>query len=173
MSAGTGTIWLMGASGWSYVAPYNLDVATSLRRLQERLLRDGEFYWYWDAGYAGVEFRPRPSTIEDLWNSEDFWESGSATILDIMRVVDTPDAPHWRNRDDFSTVRPLAPDRIRHYFGTSHPSRAQFEAVANDYGNPHNSDFMDEDYMRWTGHYVLLYHGGVPTEVGFWGWSGD
>lgn len=153
----------MGASGWSYVAPYNIDIATSTRHLQERPLREGEFYWYWDAGYPNVEFRPRPSSVEELRNSEDFRESGSATILDIMRAADTPDAPDWRNPDDFSTIRPLAPDRSWHYFGTGHPSRAQFESLANDPDNPHHRDFQNEDYMRWTGHYVLFYEGEVPT----------
>jgi hypothetical protein len=58
--------------------------------------------------------------------------------------------------------------------GTGHPSRAEFESLANDAEkNPRHRDFLDEDYMRWTGHYLLLYEGEVPTEVGFWGSSGD
>jgi hypothetical protein len=85
----------MGASSWSYVAPYDLDVATSLRHMQERLLREGRFYWYWDAGYPDVEVRSRPSTVTELWNSEDFWDCGTGTVLDIMRAVDTADAPRW------------------------------------------------------------------------------
>jgi hypothetical protein len=164
----------MGASSWSHVAPYDVDAATSLRRLHERLLREGRFYWYWDAGYPDVEARPRPSTVTELWNSEGFWDRGTGTVLDIMQAVDTADAPRWDNHaDDFSTVRPLAQERVRHYFGTGRPSRAQFEAVSGDPGNTRHLDFFDEDYMRWTGHYVLLYEDGAPTEIGFWGWSGD
>jgi hypothetical protein len=54
------------------------DVASSLRALQDQLIRDRDYYWYWDAGYAEVEFRPRPETVEELWDSEDFASSATS-----------------------------------------------------------------------------------------------
>jgi hypothetical protein len=170
MSDVGGKLWAMGSSSWSYVAPYAGDVASSLRALQGQLIRDRDYYWYWDAGYAEVEFRPRPETVEELWDSEDFWASGSSTILDIRRVVDTAEPPGWR---DHATIRPLPLERIQRYFGSEKPARAQFESLASDRGNLHHNSFWCEGRARWNGYYVLLYEAGTPAEIGFWGDSGD
>ena len=164
----------MGSSYWSYVAPYTGDAATSLRAAQERLIRDRDYYWYWARGYPGVEFRPWPETVEELWSSEDYWYSGSGSILDIQRVVDTTRPPNVGN-DDYSTVRPLSRDRLRRLFDTEKPTRARFEALTTDRQHPDYAAFWYEERMRWTGHYVLLYAEGedTPAEIGFWGDSGD
>ena len=163
----------MGSSSWSYVAPYTGDAATSLRALQERLIRDRDYYWYWAQGYPGVEFRPWPKTVEELWDCEDYWYSGSGSILDIQRVVVTTRPPaglHYN--DDYSTVRPVSREHLRRLFGTEKPARAQFEALTTD---PSHHAFWGEERMRWAGHYVLLYADGedTPAEIGFWGDSGD
>lgn len=160
----------MGASGWSYVTPYRGDVAQSLRELRERVFRDKAYHWWDDF----EEDEPRPATIEGIWASECMQESGTHSILDVGRVVETTRVPGWDNsREDLGTVRPLAADAILRHFGTSQPSRTQFEALADHPGAPGFGDFVDEVKMRWTGLYVLLYDGGEPTEVGFWGYSGD
>lgn len=165
-----GILRAMGSSSWSYVAPYAGDVASSLRALQDQLIRDRDYYWFWDAGYEAVEFRPWPETVEELWSSEDFWASGSSTILDIQRVVDATQPPSWH---DHATIRPLPPERIQHYFGSQKPARAQFESLASDRDNPRYNSFWGEGRVRWNGYYVLLYEAGTPAEVGFWGDSGD
>jgi hypothetical protein len=166
----------MGSSHWSYAAPYTGDASTSLRALQERLIRDRDYYWYWAQGYPGVEFRPWPESLDELWDCEDHWHSGSGSILDIQRVVDTTRPPSdFHFNDDYSTVRPASRDRIRRLFGTEKPTRAQFEALATDRQNPNHDSFWFEERMRWTGHYVFLYADGddTPAEIGFWGDSGD
>lgn len=166
----------MCSDAWSYVAPYTGDVATSLRALQERLIRDRDYYWYWAQGYEGVESRPWPESLEELWGREDYFEGGSSSILDIQQVVDTTRPPsdlHYE--DDFSTVRPTSRDRLRRLFGTEKPTHAQFEVLAGDRDNPNYESFWLDERMSWAGHYVLLYADGedIPTEIGFWGWSGS
>ena len=160
----------MGASEWRYVAPFRGDVAQSLRELRERVFRDKDYYWWDDF----EEDEARPETIEGIWASEEMQHSGTHSILDVSRVVETTQAPSWDNwREDLGTVRPLAAERIRRHFGTERPARAQFEAIACDNKAPGNRDLMDEATMRGTGLYVLLYEGDTPTDVGFWGFSGD
>lgn len=69
----------------------------------------------------------------------------------------------------------MSQDRLRCLFGTEKPTRAQFEALANDRQNPNYDPFWFDERMRWTGHYVLLYADGedAPAEIGFWGDSVD
>jgi hypothetical protein len=165
----------MGSSSWSYVAPYAGDAATSLRALQGRLIQDRDYYWFWGRGYPGVEVRPWPETVEELWGTEEYWYSGSGSILDIQRVVDTTCPPSDLDNDDYSTVRPLSRDRLRRLFGTEKPTRAQFEALTTDRRHPNYAAFWGDERVRWTGRYVLLYADGedAPAEIGFWGDSGD
>jgi hypothetical protein len=149
------------------------DVTSPMRSLQERLIRDRDHDWTWSGRLAGIKPRPWPETVEELRGSEDFWEIGSCTILDIKQVVHTPAAPGFGSSyGGLFSVRPLAPERLRRYFTTEEPSPAQFDA-AIDGRNPLYEESWHEDYVRWTGHYLLLYEGAAPTEVGFWGWSGD
>ena len=159
----------MGASGWSYVTPLRGDVAESLRELRERVFRDREYWWRDEF----EEDEPRPETIEGLRASEHVKQSGTHSILDVDRVVGTSEPPAWnRWREDLGTVRPLAENRIVLHFGTARPARAQFQALA-DPDAPGARAFHDEVKMRGTGLYVLLYDGGQPSDVGFWGYSGD
>jgi hypothetical protein len=74
-------------------------------------------------GYPGTELRPWPEAVEELWDSEDYWYSGSHSILDIQRVVDTTRPPSgFHHNDDYSTVRPLSRDRLQRLFGTEKPT---------------------------------------------------
>ena len=160
----------MGASSWSYVTPYRSDVDESLRELRERVFRDQEYYWRDDF----EEDEPRPDTIKGIWASEGMKQSGTHSILDVDRVVQTSEPPTWdRWREDLGTVRPLAEDRVILHFGTARPSRGQFQALADDPGVPGAMEFHNEVRMRGTGLYVLLYNDDQPSDVGFWGNSGD
>lgn len=159
----------MGASGWQYVSPYHGDVAVALRDVRERVFRDEQYYWWDDS----EEDQPRPATIDGIWESQPMREAGTHSILDVSRVVTATAPPNPGNRDDYGTVRPLAPDQVAHHFGTPRPSRAQFEALATDVSTPGHVDFINELTMGGAGLYVLLYDGQTPTEVGFWGYSGD
>ncbi len=160
----------MGASEWSYVTPYRGDVEASLRELQQRVFRDGEYYWFWDQ-YPGDRPLPRPATIDGIWETETMCETGTHSILDIDQVLTTTDPPIRFNTSDYATVRPLAEERVLHHFGTSRPTRAQFEVLASD--RPRHDEFWDELKLRSAGLYVLLYEQDARSDVGFWGYSGD
>jgi hypothetical protein len=159
----------MGASGWSYVTAYRGDVAKSLRELRERVFRDKDYHGWDDL----EEEQPRPATIEGIWASEQMKQSGTHSILDVSRVVETTAPPSWDNsREDLGTIRPLPSERVVRYFGTGRPSRARFEELAGGL-DAASEDFITEVQMSDTGLYVLLYDGDTATEVGIWGLSGD
>ena len=158
----------MGASEWSYVTPYRRDVEVSLRELQQRVFRDGEYYWFWDQ-YPGERPLPRPETIDGIWETETMCETGTHTILDIDQVLTTTDPPVRLNTGDYATVRPLAAERVLHHFGTERPTRAQFEVLAS--GSPRHAEFWHELKLRSAGLYVLLYEQDAPSDVGFWGYG--
>jgi hypothetical protein len=145
-------------------------VARSLQELRERVFRDKEYHW-WDD--LEEEEESRPATIEEIWASEEMKRSGTHSILDVGRVVETTVPPSWNNsREDLGTIRPLPSERVVRYFGTGRPSRARFEELAGGL-DPASEDFITEVQMADTGLYVLLYDGDTATEVGIWGFSGD
>jgi len=163
---------LMGASSWHYVVPFQTDVATTLAALHQEVFEQ-EFGS--DTAY---------STLAELWQDEEYMgECGTHTILDIFRVVDTTKAPSWQSGRDYNTLRPLAPERIRHHFQTDRPSRLQYEALReaqDEHPNrykfrtgPVDETLEDECQMRWTGLYLVLYHRDEPTDIAIWGYSGD
>ncbi|MFI6344071.1 hypothetical protein [Streptomyces sp. NPDC050560] len=174
----------MGASGWQYMAPYDGSVEAALATAQRRVLASGEYIWPWETraeyGVPGDSL-PRPATLDELKaakDSEDFWEEGTHSILDIEAVVDTTEEPDPYEIDDFGTLRPLRPERIRHHFGTELPTPDQYaELVARPRrllpGGDLEEALTDESGMRWTGRYVLLYTGDTVSHVGMFGYSGD
>jgi hypothetical protein len=146
----------LGASGWDYVVEYPGDPAAALQALREQVLASGDYLWD-DANDFPA---PRPSTVaelDEIRQEDDFWEVGTHSVLDVDRIV--PTGP-----DREAAVQELAADEAQRAFGTSTPTRDQFEAVglnALPWGE------------RWSGRYQLLYDGGRPTEIAFWGATGD
>lgn len=152
----------MGASGWHYVTPYHGSMAGALRNLQERVFRERDYYWRDEFG----DYEPVPASLEELWDRESGWDSGTHSILDIREGIGV--GPVMRGQ-----ARALAPDKVEAVFGTARPSRAAFEAIFLDRDNPRYDEFWIAARERWTGTWVLLYEGDTPTEAGFWGYSGD
>ncbi|MEU8032981.1 hypothetical protein AB0C13_30840 [Streptomyces sp. NPDC049099] len=158
----------MGASGWEYVAPFKGTVEESLEALHAQVFQElyGDDETYRD--------------LEELWQDAEFMgEEGTHSILDIDRVVRTTAAPSTHNIADYGTLRPLAPERVIHHFGTDQPTPAQFEELL---AQPHASltatrnraeTLLGECRMRWTGVYVVLYTDDEPTHLGIFGFSGD
>ncbi|MET9959757.1 hypothetical protein ABZ128_11970 [Streptomyces sp. NPDC006326] len=156
----------MGASGWDYVTEYEGSVEASFAALQARVFDekygDGRTY----------------ASLAELRADEEFMgEEGTHSILDIERVVPSPDAPRHEN-GDFATLRPLATDRAVHHFGTDRPTVGRYREVlaaanASTTHEEYQRSLIGECRMRWTGRYVLLYAGDEPTHVGIFGCSGD
>jgi hypothetical protein len=146
----------VGASGWSYIVAYEGDPAAALAGLRERTFADEDFYWDDEDDYLG----PKPATLADfdaLRETEEYWEVGAHSILDVDRVI-ASDA-----EDHDGTVRQLPEAEAHELFGTTSPTREQFLRVEE----------AIPDIRRWSGRYQLLYRDGKPTEIAFWGFSGD
>jgi len=151
----------LGASGWQYVveAPegWPVDLATALARLRAQVLADGDFFW---DGTSEQHIGPRPASLaelEALRETEEFWEIGTHSILDLDRVIGSDEPPRE------AAVRPLTLPEAVQLFGTTTPSPAQFAST----------DVFETVDERWTGRCQVLYDGGRPVEVAFWGFSGD
>ena len=154
----------MGASGWHYIAPYHGSVAASLRELQEQVFRERDYSWWDEFG----DWEPVPESLQELWDRESGWASGTHSILDMREGIGVGQV-EW---PDYQ-VRSLDPGEVQALFGSALPSRAAFEALARDDGDPRYAQFWGAVTTRWTGLYVLLSEEDTPTEVGFWGFSGD
>lgn len=158
----------MGATGWDYVTSYRGSVEATLEALHEQVFQElyGDDEQYGDRAA--------------LYADESVEASGTHSILDVRRIVDTPAGP-GRGDWDYYTLRP---ERLLHHFGTAEPTPQQFEdalARAKAPSSPRSRrsrgagemTLIDEQELRWTGRYVLLHSNGEPTHVGFFGMSGD
>lgn len=150
----------MGASGWIYYVEHHADPRVLLATLHQRVLDEGDYYWC-DADV------PRPATLSalhDLYRDEytqHLSEEGTHSILDVYNVGSAG------SPDDYGTILPLSPARVRAVFGTDTPTREQFDAV---YAG--GADLLDE-FPRWSGRFTALHENGVPTQIVIWGFSGD
>lgn len=145
----------MGASGWTYFTPYQADIAAALRAAQTRAIEERDYDWF-----RADEGQPHPSTAEEIWQCEEFWEVGTHSILDVTRVV-SPDDVHTAGG-----MRPIPEHEIQHLFGTRRPERVDFDR-RSDRGA------LDFEEPRWGGCCVTLYADGRPSEIAFWGITGD
>lgn len=132
----------MGGEAWSYFTPYEASVEAALEKLRERVFKSGQ--------YRGSEMNP--ATPEEAM--ENMEADGTASILDILSVGDSP---------DFCSVCPLPDQQLIHLFGTKQPTRAMIEG---------NHEFY-EDIERGQGIYITVYDGPTPSEYFFAGYSFD
>jgi hypothetical protein len=158
----------MGASTWEYITPYAGSVGASLEALHTQIFQQK----YGDTG----TYR----SLAELHSDHDFMgEEGTHSILDIQRVIHVTDAPDPDKDEDYNTMRPLAPDRTAHWFGTGRPTVGHFQAQlaaarhANSGYPLFEKTLLDECRMRRTGIYVILHTEDQPTHVGIFGYSGD
>jgi hypothetical protein len=175
-AVGFGGDRIMGASGWEYVALYEGGVEQSLRALQQKVF-DEEFAHGRNPDYFGVPVQTYGS-LEELWADEEFMgECGTHTVIDVYRLI-AADAKLGRH-EHYNTIGPLTDERLEHYFGTTTPSLAQYQAAMDRdhqlvYTHPRTERILtDEAELRWTGRYVVVYTDGQPTHLGVFGRSGD
>jgi len=150
----------MGASGWHYYAAYDDDLSVVLAELHRSVLESRDYYW-------GGDDEDRPSTFAELtemFEDEDFEDvasEGTHSILDIDQMLPAG------SPDDFGAVVALSPDEVVTAFGSSTPTRAQFDEVYR------NGQDLIADFPRWSGRFTTLYEEARPTALVFWGYSGD
>lgn len=143
----------MGASEWYYFVPYEPDVQHAFAQLQRKVLTEGD---YWQ---GGVGVFASWADLVAAKQTEDFWEAGTHSILDINQV-DAPNQP-----DDIAAIRPLRPEEARTLLGSETPTRPDFDR--------HRDSDSYITFARWSGRCTVLYNGGQPHEIVFWGYSGD
>ncbi len=150
----------MGASGWEYVVPYQDDLAAALDALRRQVFAAGNYMSPADYGY------PAPGSVDDIVQ-ETYWEfmgtCGTHSIIDVLNVAPVDDTEQHSG-----TIRPLTGAEYEALFGAASPSRAQYNAVSNT--------AMLYDFVtggRWTGRSAVLWTAGEPSEIAFWGYSGD
>ncbi|GIF09183.1 hypothetical protein [Actinoplanes siamensis] len=148
----------MGASGWNYYVAYQPDLGRALAELRTRVFDEGD-YWWADAAELGKPasaFPDRPRTEDELWASESVQESGTHSILDMFSVVQPGEKPA------FGTVEPVSEQEAWDRAGVTRLTRAHVDAI---------DDLADE---RWFGRCAVLHdETGAPSEIYFWGASGD
>lgn len=98
----------------------------------------------------------KPRTIDELLQSRG--ESGTHSILDLVRVSPTP---------EFGAVSPLPKSEVVKVFGSETPTRLQIEKKAKA------GALESYTSKRWQGIYVVAYQDANAVEVFFAGCSGD
>jgi hypothetical protein len=112
----------MGASGWQYFVPYQVDLNQALQDLRQQVFDRAEYWWYGEPEHLPSELRvPRPERLAALFEDENVQESGTHSVLDVFRVLD-PDDPHdWFN---YNSVYPASCEEVLRATGTHRPTRA-------------------------------------------------
>jgi hypothetical protein len=148
----------MGASVWEYFVPYQESLGQALQELRQRVFTAGDYWWYGEDESLPESLRaPRPERLEDVFDDEIVREEGTHSILDVFRILEPGEM--W----DYNTVVPTTAEEARRATGTDRPRRA--DAVT-----------LDEalERQRWVGRCAVLYdEHGDPSEIMFWGHSGD
>lgn len=147
----------MGASSWHYYVAYQPDLNAALEALQRKVFAEGDYWWaHGDLDKSASEYPNRPSAVEDLFEDEAVQESGTHSILDMSHVLADDDEP------DFGTIQPVTPAEAMRCAGTELLTRDQVEVI----------DALAA--VRWHGRCAILHDPqGQPSEIYFWGFSGD
>ncbi|TWG14038.1 hypothetical protein FHX34_104332 [Actinoplanes teichomyceticus] len=138
--------------------PYQPDLGRALDELRKRVFEEGDYWWAepYQLGTSAADFPNRPRTEDELWSSEAVLESGTHSILDMRTVVRPGEKP------DYCTVEPVSEREALECAGVARLTRAHVEAI---------DDLAEQ---RWFGRCAVLHDdAGNPSEIYFWGYSGD
>ncbi|MEV4123286.1 hypothetical protein [Micromonospora sp. NPDC049645] len=95
--------------------------------------------------------------MEELLNDEWMQESGTHSILDVHRVL-----TRGLKGPDYGTVEPVSAAEALRHAGTERLTREHLDAIEGLAAR------------RWFGRCAVLHDGqGTPSEIYFWGFSGD
>jgi hypothetical protein len=147
----------MGASSWSYYVPYQADLDAALTALRERVFAAGDYWWArGELGKPASAFDNRPTTMKELFDDEWVQQEGTHSILDMHHVLADGETP------DYGTVQPVTSAEALRCANTEVLTREHVDAI----------DELVE--LRWFGRCAILHDEcGQPTEIYFWGYSGD
>ncbi|WP_433209297.1 hypothetical protein ACQP00_44900 [Dactylosporangium sp. CS-047395] len=142
----------MGASGWDYVVPFDEDVAGALRRLRAEVFASGDYYWL----YEGE--RPRPGTERELWADEEIRHCMTHSVLDVFEVGT------GGGQRAFGRTFAVSDEEAVREFGTARPT---LESVAD------RERLLPLLSERGGGRHLVLYADGEPSQLLFFGATGD
>jgi hypothetical protein len=150
----------MGASDWVYLVPYQADLQAALDGLRRQVFGAGEYISPVTWGLAP------PESVESLAQQEYYWEfmgdHGTHTIIDVLEIV-----PYDMGEQEPGTVCAFTDDEYEDFFGSTRPTRPDWERFRSD------PLFTEYVAARWTGRAMVLWADDAPSEVAFWGYSGD
>ena len=147
----------MGGHAWFYFVDYEPDINAALQKLREREFRAGRYNpVVWFPEFPVKPDSPAPGaghdTIEEALEDAD--ADGTRSILDMMRVSDSP---------DYFAVAPLPEEDLVAHFGTDKPTREMIE----------KADELFDQLERGQGVYIVIYKDNQPSEIFFAGYSFD
>jgi hypothetical protein len=147
----------MGASSWSYFVPYQPDVNAALRQLRQSVFEQGDYWWAVKGEFGPASAYPdRPTRMDDLLADELVQECGTHSILDMEHVLAEGEEPYD------GAVLPVTAAEARAAAGTEVLTREHVQAI----------DGLANRW--WVGRCAVLHDEyGNPTELYFWGFSGD
>jgi hypothetical protein len=165
----------MGASGWAYFVPYQVDINQALQNLRGSVFHSGEYFT--EANFlamviektqdrmppetlrrfldrlARLKKKARPSTIQELMRVNG--ENGTHSIIDIEGISEI---------SEFGKVAPLSSQQLMQLFGTEKPTREMVEMKIGE---------IQDLFTRWEGGFFTVFQNGLPSEICFVGVSGD
>lgn len=147
----------MGGHPWFYFVDYEPDIDAALQKLRHREFQAGrynpatpfpEFPVNQDSPVIGAQH----DSIDDAFEDAD--ADGTRSILDMMKVSDSP---------EYCAVAPLPEEDLIELFGTDKPTHEMIE----------ESDELYEALERGQGVYIIIYKDAQPSEIFFAGYSFD
>jgi hypothetical protein len=147
----------MGGHPWFYYVDYEPDIDAALQKLRQREFQAGrynpatpfpEFPVTQDSPAIGAQH----DSIDEAFEDAD--ADGTRSILDMMKVSDSP---------EYCAVAPLPLEDLLELFGTDKPTHGMIE----------ESDELYEALERGQGVYIIVYKNAQPSEIFFAGYSFD
>jgi hypothetical protein len=168
----------MGSNPYFYFTPYRKDIQVALEGLRQMEFKAGRYdpamqaadppSYMFQFNFPPNDASPAPGaqhgSIEEAMDAGA--ESGTRSILDIMRITDEP---------DYEAACPLSSGELTELFATTQPTRDLIERVLIGCG--HTSGDFDWQFWeridRGQGRYIIVYEDSEPREIFFAGMSWD
>jgi hypothetical protein len=179
----------MGATGWEYFEPYQVDTSAALQRLRERVFAKERVIVgksFSKSVFDGLLSRP----IDTILSQEEKQKHADLIVQELKKISGSKgskpktieellkrqgesgthsilDIIRVSPEPEFRAVSPLPASKLVEIFGTEKPSHAEIESK-------YNEDVLEEYICeRWQGIYIVAYRDGLPDEIFFAGSSGD
>jgi hypothetical protein len=148
----------VGGSCWDCVVPFDADIAAALAAAHELTFRQNDYWWPYDGNW-GLPERPRPDSVDELWDDPVVEADGTHSVLDIVGVRGPDEEP------SICEAAALDPPSRQRLFGTEEPTLADYQRARDSVWDV----IEDRGYAKYT----VLYRDGVPDEIVFFGVTGD